>query len=174
MKKTNKPTKVILQQVRRLYHANSLIYKSLARLQNKAIGLDLKESYEIEMEERLRQQHRIEIIFNILKETTKGSADDVISAMTHSQRKLTEGKSHNGHTDAMMIVTSHALATAQVNGYEATINCAEGVINPEITRLLRRALREEKEIEKRLAALEEHYKEAINEKKLHEEACEFH
>ncbi|ELR68635.1 hypothetical protein C900_00179 [Fulvivirga imtechensis AK7] len=151
-----------------------MIYKSLAHLQNKATGLDLKESYEIEMEERLRQQHRIEIIFNILKESTKGSADDVILAMTSSQKKLTKEASDNSHMDAMMIVTSHALATAQVHGYETTINCAEGVINPEITRLLRRALREEKDIEKRLAALEELYKEAINGKKLYEEACEFH
>lgn len=174
MKKTNKPTKVILQQVRRLYHANSLIYKSLTRLLNKATNSDLRESYEIEMGERLRQQHRIEIIFNILKETTKGSADDVISAMTYSQKKLAEKAASNVHTDAMMIITSHALATAQVHGYEATINCAEGVINPEITRLLRRALREEKEIEKRLATLEELHKEEINEKKLHEETCDFH
>lgn len=153
--KTINQTYIILQQVRKLYHANNLIYKSLPRLKKKATSADLRKSYEIEIEERLRQQHRIEIIFNILKESTEGNMDDVISAMSHSQKKLAEKSIKNGHTDKMMIITSHAMSTSLAEGYESTINSAVGIINPDITRLLRRALREERAIEKRLSLLEE-------------------
>lgn len=170
MKTVNNTTNVILEQVRRLYHANSLIYKSLPRLKKKASTPDLKESYDIEIGERLRQQHRIEIIFKILKVKVTGNADDVISAMTDSQKKLTY-ETAGIHTDNMMIITSRAMTTAQVQGYESTINCAATTMDPEITRLLRRALREEKEIEKRLDVLQKLHGRAC-EKKEYEEVCD--
>ncbi|MBL6448851.1 DUF892 family protein [Fulvivirga sp. 29W222] len=155
MKKITNMKDMMLQQIRSLYDADRTIYKSLPLLKEKAYSNDLKELIDEEIEEKLRQQHRMEIIFTILKEDTEGQIDDVMRCMTKSQRKLTNQCTETELSDTMMIITGRAMATHQINGYQTAITCAVSAGCPDITRLLRRALREEKGMEKKLGLLEE-------------------
>lgn len=155
MKKITNMKDVMLQQIRSLYDADRTIYNSLPLLREKAFSQELKEFIDEEIEEKLRQQHRMEIIFTILKEDTEGQIDDVMRCMAKSQKRLTSQCTGSELSDTMMIITGRAMATHQINGYQTAVTCAVSVGYPDITRLLRRALREEKGIEKKLGLLEE-------------------
>lgn len=155
MKKIANMRDMMLQQIRTLYDADKVIYESLPQLKEKASAPDLREFIDEEIEEKLRQRHRMEIIFSILKEETEGEYDGVMRSMAKHQKQLTNQCVDSDLSDTMMIITGRAMATHQINGYQTAVTCAVCVGYPDITRLLRRALREEKGIEKRLGLLEE-------------------
>lgn len=146
---------MMLQQIRSLYDADHVILESLPHLKDKAQSKELKEFLELEIEEKVRQQHRMEMIFSILKENLRGESDEVMRCMTLVQRNLIERCLINGISDTMIIILARSNVAHQVNGYQTAVSCAVALGYSEIARLLRRGLREEKGIEKHLGLLEE-------------------
>ena len=146
---------MMLQQIRSLYDADLIIFESLPRLKAKAKSTDLKEFLDLETDEKIRQRHRMEMIFSILKENSEGETDEITRCMAMAQKSLIDRCLQNDLSDTMMIILGRAITTHQINSYQTAVSCAVGLGISQIARLLRRGLREEKGMEKQLGLLEE-------------------
>lgn len=146
---------MMLQQVHALYAANRTIYDALPLLREKAQASDIKEFINLEIDEKLRQRHRMEMIFSILKEDIEREPDEIMQYVALTQQKLIERCLKIELPDSMLIIDIRSIIACQINGFQTAVSCAVGIGYTDIARLLRRALREEKATEKRLALLEE-------------------
>lgn len=147
--------RTMLQQVHALYDANRAIYDALPLIKEKVQASDIKEFIDLEIEEKLRQRHRIEMIFSILKVDNEGESDDILQHIALTQRRLIERCLKREVPLSIIIIHIRSVIACQINGFQTAVSCAVGIGYPDIARLLKRALHEEKATEKRLGLLEE-------------------
>lgn len=155
MKKINTAKEMMLRQLRTLYDGDKVVYQTLPNLRKSVQTEELAVYIDEIIEGKLRQQHRMEIIFTILKEESDGVVDDVIRCIAKSQSKLVNQCVEPSLSETMTIAASREMTTHQLNGYQTAVICSARAGFPDITRLLKRALQEEKAIVLKLKTIED-------------------
>lgn len=155
MDKINSLKDMFLQLTRSMHDAEKVLNKTLPKMRARAVADDLKAFIDEEAEEKRSQQARLEGMFALLKESPEGVSDNVVRYLNNAKKALVEKYGNNELSDIMMIVLNRAMTIHLINTFQTAISCAINLGYGEITRILRRSLLAEKEIENKLRILEE-------------------
>lgn len=148
---------LLAQQVRRIYDGEKYMLKVINSMEENAISKDLKQFLVGQADEKRRQMSRLGQVFKDLDIETRVEPNDAIRCLSKEKKEMLDRCKTDKLYDAAMIIYNRAISNLQATSYQTAVASAVELGETESARLLRRCLREEQGIEKRLSMMEEEF-----------------
>jgi ferritin-like metal-binding protein YciE len=159
----------LIDELKDLYHAEKQLTKALPKMAKAASNDDLREGFEMHLEETEEQIARLEHVFEALGEKAKPKfCPGMAGIVEEGSEKLKEG-TRGAVLDAVLIASAQRVEHYEIGAYGTCVEWARLMGHNEVVALLEASLEEEKATDKKLTMLAESH---INQEALGEGADE--
>lgn len=146
---------MLVDEIKDLYHAEKQLTKALPKMAKAATHADLREAFEMHLEETQEQITRLEEVFGALGEKVKAKPCAGMAGIIE-EGKDTMGEDAEGAVmDAALIAAAQRAEHYEIGAYGTCVEWARLLGLDEVVSLLETTLEEEKAADKKLTALAE-------------------
>jgi ferritin-like metal-binding protein YciE len=144
-----------IDELRDTYDAEKQLTKALAKLARAASNPNLRDAFEIHLEETRGQIERLEHVFESLGEKARGKHCDGIAGIIEEGKSIMVEEFDDTTMDACLIAAGQRAEHYEMAAYGTLIAWAEVMGHTEAIKLLQQNLNEEEAADKKLSSLAE-------------------
>lgn len=150
---------LFVQQLKDLYSAEGQIIKALPKMIKGATNPELREAFEMHLEETKAQQQRIEDIFENekLNGSPRGHKCKGMEGLLEEGAEMLEEDGEDNVIDAGLIAAAQRVEHYEIAGYGTVRTMAELLGLSKAAKMLEQTLREEEATDKKLTQIAERY-----------------
>jgi ferritin-like metal-binding protein YciE len=138
-----------------IYYAEKKILTALPKMAKAARSPDLKAAFEKHERETEGQVNRLEKVFGLLEQTSKGKKCEAIEGLVKEGQEGIKEFKGSPALDAALLATAQAVEHYEISRYGTLIAWANRLDMPQAAKLLQQTLDEEKKTDEALTALAE-------------------
>lgn len=146
---------LLIDELRDIYDAEHRITKALPKMRKAAGSEDLKEGFDLHLQETEGQIERLEQIFDLLDEPAKRKKCEGILGLLEEGEEKMEEDAHQAVLDAALIASAQKVEHYEIAAYGTLRTYAQLLGHDEVVALLEETLQEEKATDEKLTALAE-------------------
>ncbi len=155
--KINSLHDLYITELKDLYDAENRIIKALPKMSEAASSQELRNAFQIHLEQTRRQVDRLDQIFQQLDESPKGRKCKGVEGIIDEGEDLMSADSPAAVCDAGLIGAAQRVEHYEIAAYGTVRNYARRLGYEEQARLLHETLQEEAETDKKLTVLADSY-----------------
>jgi ferritin-like metal-binding protein YciE len=144
-----------IDELRDAYDAEKQLVKALPKLAKSASSDDLREAFEIHLEETREHVNRLEQVFGSIGEKVRGKHCEGIAGIIEEGGKVMKEDFDDTTMDACLIASGQRAEHYEMAAYGTLVAWAQAMGHTEAADLLQQTLDEEKAADKKLTALAE-------------------
>ena len=146
---------LLVDELRDVYDAEHRITKALPKMRKAAGSEELKEAFDMHLQETEGQIERLEQIFDLLDEPAKRKKCEGILGLLEEGEEKMEEDAHQAVLDAALIASAQKVEHYEIASYGTLRTYAQLLGNDAVAALLEETLEEEKAADEKLTALAE-------------------
>lgn len=146
---------MMVDEIRDLYHAEKQLTKALPKMAKAATNEDLREAFEMHLEETQEQITRLEEVFEALGEKVKAKPCPGMAGIIEEGNATMQEDADGAVLDAALIAAAQRAEHYEIGAYGTCIEWARLMGHSEVVALLEQTLEEEKAADKKLTQLAE-------------------
>jgi ferritin-like metal-binding protein YciE len=146
---------MLVDEIKDLYHAEKQLTKALPKLAKAATNEDLREAFEMHLEETQEQISRLEEVFEALGEKVKAKPCAGMAGIIEEGQDTMKEDAEGAVMDAALIAAAQRAEHYEIGAYGTCIEWARLMGHNEVVALLEQTLEEEKAADKKLTMLAE-------------------
>jgi ferritin-like metal-binding protein YciE len=146
---------MLVDEIRDLYHAEKQMTKSLPKMAKAATHEDLREAFEMHLEETQEQINRLEEVFEALGEKPKAKPCPGMAGIIQEGQETMQEDADGAVLDAALIAAAQRAEHYEIGAYGTCAEWARLLGLTEVVSLLEQTLEEEKATDKKLTMLAE-------------------
>lgn len=146
---------MLVDELKDLYHAEKQLTKALPKLAKAATNEDLREAFEMHLEETNEQINRLEEVFASLGEKVKAKPCPGMAGIIQEGSDTMQEDADGAVMDAALIAAAQRAEHYEIGAYGTCIEWARLMGHNEVVSLLEQTLEEEKAADKKLTMLAE-------------------
>lgn len=146
---------MLVGEIKDLYHAEKQLTKALPKMAKAATHEDLREAFEMHLEETHEQITRLEEVFEALGEKVKAKPCAGMAGILEEGKDTMEEDAEGAVMDAALIASAQRAEHYEIGAYGTCAEWARLLGLDEVASLLETTLEEEKAADKKLTALAE-------------------
>ena len=146
---------MLVDEIKDLYHAEKQLTKALPKLAKAATHDDLREAFEMHLEETQEQITRLEEVFEALGEKVKAKPCAGMAGIIEEGSDVMKEDADGAVLDAALIAAAQRAEHYEIGAYGTCIEWARLMGHNEVVNLLEQTLAEEKAADKKLTMLAE-------------------
>jgi ferritin-like metal-binding protein YciE len=146
---------MLVDEIKDLYHAEKQLTKALPRMAKAANHEDLREAFEMHLEETEEQIRRLEEVFEALGEKVKSKPCPGMAGILEEGKETMEEDAEGAVMDAALIAAAQRAEHYEIGAYGTCVEWARLLGLDDVTLLLETTLEEEKATDRKLTALAE-------------------
>ncbi len=127
---------LFVDQLRDLYHAEKQLVRALPKMAKVASSGELKQAFELHLEETKGQVERLEQVFEELGARTRGKRCEAMEGLIEEAKEIMEEVETPEVRDAGMIVAAQKVEHYEIAGYGSAHAFAEGMGQDRVAQLL--------------------------------------
>lgn len=144
-----------IEELRDLYNAENQITKALPKMAKAATSPELKQAFEMHLEETQGQIGRLEQIFEALGESPKGKTCKAMQGLIEEGEEILKAKADPMVRDAALIAAAQRVEHYEIAGYGTVRTYAKLLKERQAAKLLQETLDEEGATDEKLTSLAE-------------------
>ncbi len=144
-----------IEELRDLYNAENQITKALPKMAKAATSPELKQAFEMHLEETQGQIGRLEQIFEALGESPKGKTCKAMQGLVEEGEEILKAKADPMVRDAALIAAAQRVEHYEIAGYGTVRTYAKLLKEQKAAKLLQETLDEEGATDEKLTSLAE-------------------
>jgi ferritin-like metal-binding protein YciE len=145
----------LVDEIRDLYHAEKQLLKALPKMARAATHEDLREGFEMHLEETREQVTRLEEVFEAMGEKVRAKNCPGMAGIIEEGSELMQEEEAGAVLDAALIAAAQRAEHYEIGAYGTCIAWARLLGMDDVVSLLEQTLEEEKATDKKLTALAE-------------------
>jgi ferritin-like metal-binding protein YciE len=146
---------MLVDEIKDLYHAEKQLTKALPKLAKAASHEDLREAFEMHLEETREQVTRLEEVFEALGEKVKAKPCPGMAGIIEEGNDTIQQDAEGAVLDAALIAAAQRAEHYEIGAYGTCAEWARLLGLDEVAGLLETTLEEEKAADKKLTSLAE-------------------
>jgi ferritin-like metal-binding protein YciE len=146
---------MLVDEIKDLYHAEKQLTKALPKMAKAANHEDLREAFEMHLEETREQITRLEEVFEALGEKVKAKPCAGMAGILEEGKDTMEEDAEGAVMDAALIAAAQRAEHYEIGAYGTCVEWARLLGLDEVASLLEATLEEEKAADQKLTALAE-------------------
>jgi ferritin-like metal-binding protein YciE len=146
---------MLVDEIKDLYHAEKQLTKALPKMAKAATHEDLREAFEMHLEETREQVTRLEEVFEALGEKVKAKPCPGMAGILQEGKDTMEEDAEGAVLDAALIAAAQRAEHYEIGAYGTCAEWARLLGLDEVAGLLETTLEEEKAADKKLTSLAE-------------------
>jgi ferritin-like metal-binding protein YciE len=146
---------MLVDEIKDLYHAEKQLTKALPKMAKAATHEDLREAFEMHLEETQEQITRLEEVFEALGEKVKAKPCPGMAGIIEEGNDTMKEDADGAVLDAALIAAAQRAEHYEIGAYGTCIEWARLMGHNEVVALLEQTLEEEKATDKKLTMLAE-------------------
>ena len=146
---------MLVDEIKDLYHAEKQLTKALPKMAKAATHEDLREAFEMHLEETREQITRLEEVFEALGEKVKAKPCAGMAGIIEEGNDTMKEDADGAVMDAALIAAAQRAEHYEIGAYGTCIEWARLMGHTEVVSLLEQTLEEEKAADKKLTMLAE-------------------
>jgi ferritin-like metal-binding protein YciE len=145
----------LVEEIRDLYNAEKQLVKALPKMAKGASSDELREAFELHLDETEGQVTRLERVFELLDEKPRGKHCAGMAGIIEEGNETLQEDMEDSVLDACLIASAQRVEHYEISAYGTAIAWAEALELGEVAQVLRETLDEEKAADEKLTALAE-------------------
>jgi ferritin-like metal-binding protein YciE len=145
----------LVDEIRDLYHAEKQLVKALPKMAKNATHEDLREAFEMHLEETREQVTRLEEVFEALGEKPRAKPCHGMMGIIEEGSEMMQEEEAGAVLDAALIAAAQRVEHYEIGAYGTCAAWARLLGLDEVVTLLDQTLEEEKAADKKLTVLAE-------------------
>ena len=145
----------LLDELRDLYHAEKQLLRAIPKMAKAATHEDLREGFEMHLEETREQVTRLEEVFEAMDEKVRAKNCPGMAGIIEEGSELMQNEEPGAVMDAALIAAAQRVEHYEIGAYGTCVAWARLLGMDEVVSLLEQTLEEEKATDKKLTALAE-------------------
>src|SRR3954469_9672234 len=141
---------LFVEELRDIYHAERQITKALPRMAKAASSPELKQAFELHLEQTKGQIERLDQVFEQLDLPKRAKKCEAMEGLLEEARSTMEEIEDESVLDVGMIINAQKVEHYEIAGYGSLIAMAKQLGQNEAATLLAATLEEEKETDRKL------------------------
>lgn len=141
---------LFLEELRDIYHAEKQILKALPKMAKSATHPELKQAFELHLQQTQGQVERLEQVFDQLDVPKRGKRCEAMEGLIEEARSTMEEIEDKNVLDVGMIINAQKVEHYEIAGYGSLVALANQLGKKDIAQLLEQTLNEEKETDQKL------------------------
>jgi ferritin-like metal-binding protein YciE len=141
---------LFLEELRDIYHAEKQILKALPKMAKAATNQELKQAFELHLEQTRGQVERLEQVFDTLDVPKRGRRCEAMEGLLEEARSTMEDIEDRSVLDVGMIINAQKVEHYEIAGYGSLVALANQLGHKDAAQLLEQTLNEEKETDQKL------------------------
>ena len=146
---------MLVDELRDLYHAEKQLTKALPKMAKASENEDLREAFEMHLEETQEQLNRLEEVFASLGEKVKAKPCPGMAGIIQEGSETMQEDAEGAVMDAAIIAAAQRVEHYEIGAYGTCIEWARLMGHTDAVSLLEQTLEEEKAADKKLTMLAE-------------------
>jgi len=147
--------KLYVDELKDLYSAEKQILQALPRMAKKAKNAQLKQAFELHLQETQKQVERLDQVFELLGKSPRGKKCKGMEGLIEEGKEVIDMKADDEVRDAGLIAAAQKVEHYEIAGYGTVRTYAELLGERDAAKLLQQTLDEEGATDKKLSQLAE-------------------
>ena len=144
---------LLIEELRDIYHAEKQITKALPKLAKAAHSEQLRQAFELHLEQTRGQVERLEQVFEELDTRSRGKHCEAMEGLINEAREILEMGLAPEVQDAALIAAAQKVEHYEIASYGTVHAYATACGLTKVAQLLEQTLNEEKDTDKKLNSL---------------------
>lgn len=144
---------LFVEELRDIYHAEKQILKALPKMAKAAAHPELRQAFELHLEQTRGQIERLEQVFDELDVAKRGKRCEAMEGLIEEARSTMEEIEDKSVLDVGMIINAQKVEHYEIAGYGSLVALARQLGQNKVVSLLEETLNEEKETDRKLNEL---------------------
>ena len=144
---------LFVEELRDIYHAERQITKALPKMAKAASSPELKQAFELHLEQTRGQIERLDQVFEQLDVAKRGKKCEAMEGLLEEARATMEEIEDEGVLDTGMIINAQKVEHYEIAGYGSLVALAKQLGHDQAASLLAETLAEEKQTDQTLSKL---------------------
>ena len=144
---------LFVEELRDIYHAERQITKALPKMAKAASSPELKQAFELHLEQTRGQIDRLDQVFEQLDLAKRGKKCEAMEGLLEEARATMEEIEDEGVLDTGMIINAQKVEHYEIAGYGSLVALAKQLGHDQAASLLAETLAEEKQTDQTLSKL---------------------
>ncbi len=149
----NSLRELLVDELKDIYNAENQLIKALPKMAKAASNEDLREGFEMHLQETRGHVDRLERAFKILGEKAKGKTCHAMQGLIEEGKEAIEADAPDAVRDAFLIGAAQRVEHYEIAAYGTARAFAETLGETKVADLLQQTLDEEGETNKKLTAI---------------------
>ena len=141
---------LFVEELRDIYHAERQITKALPRMAKAAASPELKQAFELHLEQTKGQIERLDQVFEQLDLPKRGKKCEAMEGLLEEARSTVEEIEDESVLDVGMIINAQKVEHYEIAGYGSLVALARQLGQDRVAQLLEETLNEEKAADEKL------------------------
>lgn len=142
---------LFVEELRDIYHAERQITKALPKMVKAASSPELKQAFELHLEQTRGQIERLDQVFEHLDLPKRAKKCEAMEGLLEEARSSMEDIEDDAVLDVGMIINAQKVEHYEIAGYGSLVALAKQLGHSEVASLLAATLEEEKETDQKLS-----------------------
>lgn len=142
---------LFVEELRDIYHAERQITKALPKMVKAASSPELKQAFELHLEQTRGQIERLDQVFEHLDLPKRAKKCEAMEGLLEEARSTMEEIEDDAVLDVGMIINAQKVEHYEIAGYGSLVALAKQLGHSEVASLLAATLEEEKETDQKLS-----------------------
>ena len=142
---------LFVEELRDIYHAERQITKALPKMVKAASSPELKQAFELHLEQTRGQIERLDQVFEHLDLPKRAKKCEAMEGLLEEARSTMEDIEDDAVLDVGMIINAQKVEHYEIAGYGSLVALAKQLGHSEVASLLAATLEEEKETDQKLS-----------------------
>ena len=144
---------LFVEELRDIYHAERQITKALPKMAKAASSPELKQAFELHLEQTRGQIERLDQVFEQLDLPKRAKKCEAMEGLLEEARATMEDIEDDGVLDTSMIINAQKVEHYEIAGYGSLVALAKQLGHDQAASLLAETLAEEKQTDQTLSKL---------------------
>ncbi|MFL5333254.1 MAG: ferritin-like domain-containing protein, partial [Geminicoccaceae bacterium] len=141
---------LFVEELRDIYHAERQITKALPKMAKAASSPELKQAFELHLEQTRGQIERLDQVFEQMDLAKRGKKCEAMEGLLEEARSTMEEIEDKSVLDVGMIINAQKVEHYEIAGYGSLVSLAKQLGHDEVATLLQETLEEEKQTDQKL------------------------
>lgn len=155
MAKLNSLQDLLIEQLQDLYDAETQITKALPKMADATLSSQLKQAFQMHLDQTKRQIERLEQVFEHFGEKAQGKTCKAMQGLIKEGEELMKERADAAVMDAGLIAAAQRIEHYEMAGYGTVRTWANLLGNKQAATLLQQTLDEEEQTDQKLSELAE-------------------
>lgn len=142
---------LFVEELRDIYHAEKQITKALPKMVKAATSPELKQCFELHLEQTRGQVERLDQVFEHLDLPKRAKKCEAMEGLLEEARSTMDDIEDDHVLDVGMIINAQKIEHYEIAGYGSLVSLAKQLGHDQVAGLLAETLAEEKETDQKLS-----------------------